>query len=69
MYAEQEGLITTTQNCNVKVFQTNAEGQFRSVVVNTIKAMNDIKEKAVKKQPKVMQYKHQGLKVMSMKHY
>ena len=28
MYAEQEGLLTTTQNCNVKVFQTNAEGQF-----------------------------------------
>ena len=55
MYAEQEGLITTTQNCNIKLFQTNAEGQFRSVVVNSKTAIDDIKEKAVKKKPKVMQ--------------
>ena len=56
-YAEQESLITTTQKCNVKVFQTNAEGQFRSVVVNSKKAIDDIKEKAVKKKSKVMQSK------------
>ena len=55
MYAEQEGLITTTQNCNIKLFQTNAEGQFRSVIVNSKTAIYDIKEKAVKKKPKVMQ--------------
>ena len=55
MYAEQEGLITTTHNCNIKVFQTNAEGQFRSVIVNSKKAIDDIKEKAVKRKPKVMQ--------------
>ena len=36
MYAEQESLITT-QNCTVKVFQMNAEGQFRSAVVNSKK--------------------------------
>ena len=31
-HAESLGFITTTFNCNVKVFKKNTEGVFRSVV-------------------------------------
>lgn len=48
--AESEGLITSTFNCNVKVFTKTNEGHFRSIPVNSLKAVEDIKNKAVKKQ-------------------
>ena len=48
--AESEGLITTTYNCNVKVFTKTNEGHFRSIPINSLKAVEDIKDRAVKKQ-------------------
>ena len=48
-HAKQEGLITSTYNCKVKVFTKTEDNQFRSVVVNSKKAVDDIKEKAIKK--------------------
>ena len=48
MYAEQEGSITTTQNCKIKVFLTNAAGKFRNLVLNSNKILEKIKEEAVK---------------------
>ena len=48
--AEREGLITTTYNCNVKVFTKTTEGHSRSIPINSLKAAGDIKDRAVKKQ-------------------
>ena len=48
--AESEGLITTTYHCNVKVFTKTNKGQFRSIQISSLKAVEDIKHRAVKKQ-------------------
>ena len=47
--ADDFGLITTTQNCNVKVFMKNEDNTFKSVVVKSVQAVEDIKHCAVKK--------------------
>ena len=43
------GLITTTQNCNVKFFFEKEDNTFKSVVVKSVQAVEDIKHCAVKK--------------------
>ena len=48
--AESERLITTTYNCNVKVFTKTNESYFRSISLNLLRAVRDIKDRAVKKQ-------------------
>ena len=40
--ADDLGLITTTQNCNVKVFMKNEDNTFMSVVVKSVQAVEDI---------------------------
>ena len=49
--AEEYDLITTTQNCEVKVF-TNTDGKFTSKAVKSIRAIEDIKNVAVKRASK-----------------
>ena len=46
--ADDLGLITTTQNCNVKVF-LKKNNTFNSVVVKSVQAVKNIKHCAVKK--------------------
>ena len=48
-YADEQGLITTTNNCDVKLFYKKDDGRFRSVVVNSVRAVQDHKTKAVHK--------------------
>ena len=48
-HAKQEGLIASTYNCKVKVFTKTENNQFRSVIVNCKRAVDDIKEKAINK--------------------
>ena len=47
--AEEEGLITTTYNCQVKAFTRSFDGRHKSVKLNSVKAVHDIKDIAVKK--------------------
>ena len=49
--AEEYDLITTTQNCEVKVF-TNTDGKFTSEAVKSFSAIEDIKNVAVKRASK-----------------
>ena len=49
-HAESMDIVTTTNNCNIKVFTKTTDGSFKSVTVNTKKAINDIKSEAVVKQ-------------------
>ena len=46
--AEEFGLVTTTFNCEVKVFE-NSQGKFTSRAVKTLRAVEDIKDIAVKR--------------------
>ena len=46
--AEEFGLVTTTLNCEVKVFE-NSQGKFTSRAVKTLRAVEDIKDIAVKR--------------------
>ena len=46
------GLVTSTQNCNVEVYLKTDEKTFKSVVVKSTKAGQDIQPNAVKKRPK-----------------
>ena len=48
-HADELDLITTTNDCNVKVFTKNADGIFKSVEVRSKRAIDDIKEVALKK--------------------
>ena len=48
-HADELDLITTTNNCNVKVFTKNADGIFKSVEVKSKRSIDDIKEVALKK--------------------
>ena len=48
-HANQEGLIASTYNCKVNVFTKNEDNQFRSVIVNSKRAVDDIKERAIQK--------------------
>lgn len=47
--AEELGLITTTLNCDVKVFKKNHDDKFQPIVVNSFKALHDIKNIAVRR--------------------
>ena len=47
--ADQLGLITTTMNCDVKVFKKSDDNKFMPIVVNSLKAVHDIKNTAVKR--------------------
>ena len=47
--AESKDLITTTYNCNVEVFTKTNEGHFRSIPLNSLRAVEGIKDRAVKK--------------------
>ena len=47
---ENEGLITTTHNCNDKVFTKTNERHFRSTSLNSLRAVEDIMYRVVKKQ-------------------
>ena len=51
-YADSLGLITTTSNCQVKVYQKTEEGKFFTVNVNSTKAVDDICVRAVKRHTK-----------------
>ena len=48
--AESENLTTTTYNCNVKVLKKTNEGHFRSIPLISLGAVENITERAVKKQ-------------------
>ena len=50
-HALKENLITSTINCQIKVFRKDEEGKFKSVLVKS-KAVDDIKQVAVKKVPR-----------------
>ena len=50
--AEELGLVTSTHNCNVKVFLKTDENTFNSVVVKSTKAVQDIQSNADKKRSK-----------------
>ena len=50
--AEEFGLVTTTYNCEVKVFE-NSEGNFTSRAVKSLRAVEDIKDRAVKRNPSI----------------
>lgn len=45
--AKEKGYITTTSNCQVKVFCKTSDGQKQSVPVNSIRALTDIKSRAI----------------------
>ena len=47
--AEEEGMITTTYSCQVKTFTRSFDGRYKSVKLNSVKALHDIKDIAVKK--------------------
>lgn len=49
LHAESQGLITTTYNAQVKVFVKEGNGNLRSVPVNSVKDVEDIKGQAAKK--------------------
>ena len=49
-HANEAGLITTSTNCRIKVFVKDQNGYMRSVPVLSHKAVDDIKERAVKKE-------------------
>ena len=49
-HANEAGLITTSNNCRIKVFVKDQNGYMRSVPVLSHKAVDDIKERAVKKE-------------------
>ena len=51
-HALKENLITSTINCQIKVFRKDEEGKFKSVLVKSKKAVDDIKQVAVKKIPR-----------------
>ena len=46
-HADSLGLITTTYNCDVKVFKKDDNGFFKTVTVNSIKAVDDIQKCAI----------------------
>ena len=46
--ADEIGLVTTTFDCDVEVFE-NSQGIFESRAVNTLRAVEDIKDIAVKR--------------------
>ena len=48
-YADEQGLVTTTNNCDVKLFYKKDDGRFRSVVFNSVRAVQDFKPKGVHK--------------------
>ena len=47
--ADDLGVTITIQNCNVKVFLKKEDNTFKSVVVKSVQAVEDIKQCAVKK--------------------
>ena len=52
-HAESLNLITTTLNSQVKVFRKNCQGVIHSVGVNSLKAVDDIKNTALQKRKAV----------------
>ena len=56
---EEYDLITTTQNCEVKKF-TNTDGKFTSKAVKSIRAIEDIKNVAVKRASKKESLTHRA---------
>ena len=49
-YAKDKGLITITYNCDVKLFLKNSSGATFSQKVTSIKMVDDLTHKALKKQ-------------------
>ena len=48
-HADSLGLITTTINYDLKVFKKDDTGVFRTVTVNSVKAVDDIQKGAILK--------------------
>ena len=61
-HANEAGLITTSTNCRIKVFVKDQNGYMRSVPVLSHKAVDDIKERAVKKERAVDDIKERAVK-------
>ena len=63
-HAESLGLITTTYNLDVKVLKGDGNGEFKTVTVNSVKAVDDIqkcadlKMKQKQKNPAKVRQKH-----------
>ena len=49
MRADEAGLITSTYNCQVKTFTKTADGKFKSIKLNSLRAIRDIQDVAIKK--------------------
>ena len=47
-YADEKGLVTTSLNCNIKVFTKNGD-KFQPVIVNSLRAVDDIQPTAVRR--------------------
>ena len=48
-HADSLGLISTTYNCDAKVFKKDDNGIFKTVTVNSVKAVDDIQKCAIPK--------------------
>ena len=50
MRADEAGLITSTYNCQVKTFTKTADGKYKSIKLNSLRAVRNIQDVANKKQ-------------------
>ena len=54
-YCEKKNMLTTTKNCQVRVF-TKTNGTFKAKAVNTVQEVQNLVSQAVGKQPRTTNY-------------